>query len=127
MNRISTVTFVAIAVIATSASAAFAQARPMGSQFLPAVKIDQCFVTVPRGLSKKAGGTQIVYENVGARLLSSVTFVVGYRNADHTYLRRVTDEGSFAPGAKINHHFPLYSDVTYAGKATTTCGAVSAK
>jgi hypothetical protein len=66
------------------------------------VRIVQCFV-VPRVLSQKAGGTQIDYVNVTNRFMTSVTFAVVYRNALHTYTRRVTDVGSFAPGAEIRH------------------------
>jgi len=127
MNRIILSALAALAVTSATTTIASAQAKPMASHFLPAIKIDQCFVTVPKGLSKKASGTQIVYENVGRRTLSSVTFAVGYRNASTNFLRRVTDEGTFSPGAKINHHFALYSDVVFAGKATTSCGALSAK
>jgi hypothetical protein len=127
MNRILIAALAAATVAVGSTTAAFAQAKPMASQYLPSVKIEQCFVTVPKGLSKKASGTQIVYVNETHHVLSSVTFAVGYRNSDHNFLRRVTDEGSFAPGAPINHHFSLYSDVIFGGKATTTCGAVSAK
>ncbi len=116
-----------IALAATVHTAAFAQAKPMPTHYLPDVKIDQCFVTPPKLMSKKASGTQIVYENVGTHTYSSVTFAVGYRNADSNYLRKVKDEGAFAPGAKINHHFSLYNDVTYAGKATTACGAIAAQ
>jgi hypothetical protein len=91
-------------------------------------KIDQCFITLPKLMSKKVSGTQIVYENIGKRTYSSVTFLVGYRNSESRFLRKVTDQGKFAPGAKINHHFDLYyNDVTYGGKATTSCGALTAQ
>jgi hypothetical protein len=115
-----------IAFAATIHTAAYAQAKPMAKHYLPDVKIDQCFVTAPKMMSKKASGTQIVYENIGTHTYSSVTFAVGYRNSEENYLRKVTDQGTFAPGAKINHHFSLYNDVTYGGKATTACGAIAA-
>jgi hypothetical protein len=127
MNRILTSVCATLALAAATTTVVFAQAKPMPTHFLPAVKIDQCFVTPPKALSKKASGTQIVYENLGKTTLSSVTFAVGYRNSDEHYLRKVVDQGSFAPGAKINHHFSLYNDVTYGGKATTSCGAVAAQ
>jgi hypothetical protein len=88
------------------------------------VRIVQCFV-VPRLLSQKAGGTQIDYINTTNRFITSVTFAVVYRNALHTYTRRVTDIGSFAPDAEIRHKFSLYSDVTYAGKQTRGCAPIS--
>ena len=91
------------------------------------ISIQHCFVTVPKGLSKKAGGTQIGYVNRGSKTAESVTFAVGYRNAAQHFLRRVTDYGSFSPGVMIDHHFALYSDVTYAGKQTQGCQAVSVK
>jgi hypothetical protein len=107
-------------------SLAFAQAKPAMQRYMPDVKIDQCFITPPKLMSKRASGTQIVYQNIGRRTYSSVTFVVGYRNSESRYTRKVTDTGTFAPRAKIDHHFPLYNDVTYGGKATTLCGAISA-
>ena len=116
-----------LALAAAVGGTAFAQAKPAPQHFLPDVKIDQCFVTAPKMMSKKASGTQIVYENAGTHTYSSVTFVVGYRNSESNFLRKVTDQGTFAPGAKINHHFSLYNDVTYGGKATTTCGAIAAQ
>src|SRR5271154_1765398 len=97
----------------------------MPQHFLPDVKIDQCCVQAPKLMSKNASGTQIVYENIGHTTYSSVTFLVGYRNSSSNFLRKVTDQGTFAPGAKINHHFSLYNDVTYGGKATTSCGAIA--
>ena len=115
-----------IALAASVHTAAFAQAKPMPTHYLPDVKIVQCFITAPKLMSKKASGTQIVYANMGTHTYSSVTFAVGYRNSESNYLRRVTDQGTFAPGTKIDHHFSLYNDVTYGGKATTACGAISA-
>ena len=128
MNLRISATFVAtLALAAAAGTAAFAQAKPAAQHFLPDVKIDQCFVTAPKLLSKSASGTQIVYENKGTHTYSSVTFLVGYRNSESNYLRKVTDQGAFAPGTKIDHHFSLYSDVTYGGKATTSCGAIAAQ
>ena len=112
---------------ASAGSAALAQAKPMAHSLFPDIKIDQCFVIQPKLMSKKAGGTQIVYENKGKNTYSSVTFAVGYRNSDSNYLRKVTDTGAFAPGAKIDHRFALYNDVTFGGKATTSCTAVAAQ
>ncbi len=128
MNVRNVVSLVAaVASLGSSAGAALAQAKPAPQHFLPDVKIQQCFVTKPKLLSKNASGTQIVYMNVGSKTYTSVTFVVGYRNSGHNFLRKVTDEGSFGPGATINHHFALYNDVTFGGKATTACGAIAAQ
>ena len=66
-----------IAVAASMNAAAFAQAKPAPQHFFPDIKIDQCFVTQPKLMSKKASGTQIVYENIGHNTYSSLTFAVG--------------------------------------------------
>jgi len=116
----------ALAIVVGINAVASAQAKPAPTKFLPDVHIAQCFVTQPKLMSKRASGTQIVYHNSGAHTYSSVTFVVGYRNSDSNYLRKVTDHGAFAPGATINHHFDLYNDVTFGGKATQVCGAIAA-
>lgn len=116
----------ALALVSSIDAPAFAQAKPAPQHFLPDVKVTQCFVTQPKMLSKRASGTQIVYRNTGHHTYSSVTFVVGYRNSDSNYLRKVTDEGTFAPGTTIDHHFTLYNDVTFGGKATQLCGAIAA-
>lgn len=90
------------------------------------IQIKQCFIT-EKALSKNASGTQIVYVNRSAKDVKSVVFVVGYRNAAGHYLRKVQDDGDFGPGVVINHHFALYSDVTYAGKETTSCSVFTVK
>lgn len=115
-----------LALVPSIDAPAFAQAKPAPQHFLPDVKITQCFVTQPKVMSKRASGTQIVYRNTGHHTYSSVTFVVGYRNSDSNYVRKVTDEGTFAPGTTIDHHFTLYNDVTFGGKATQLCGAIAA-
>ena len=89
------------------------------------IQIQQCFVTVPKAMSKLASGTQIDYTNRGTKVAHKVTFAVGYRNSASHFLRKVTDDGQFAPGAPIVHHFDLYSDVTYGGKHVTSCNAIS--
>ncbi len=89
------------------------------------IAIQQCFVTVPKHMSSRASGTQIVYVNKGRVPATKVVFAVGYRNSSQNYLRRVADVGSFAPGATVDHHFDLYNDVTFGGKTTTSCTAVS--
>jgi hypothetical protein len=89
------------------------------------IAIQQCFITVPKHMSNRASGTQITYVNNGRVAATKVVFAVGYRNSDGKYLRRVTDVGNFAPGAQVDHHFDLYNDVTYGGKTTTSCNAVS--
>jgi hypothetical protein len=127
MKRLITSALAAAVVAAAATTGAFAQSKPMPTQVAPDIHIQQCFVTTPKAMSKKASGTQIVYTNVGHHTLTSVTFAVGYRNSDNTFLRKVTDEGEFAPGATINHHFSLYNDVTFGGKATRSCTAIAAK
>ncbi len=106
-NRLAASFLGAAALAALTTVVAFAQASPTPTlePYLPDVKIDQCFVQAPKLMSKLASGTQIVYENIGHKTYSSVTFVIGYRNAETEYFRKVTDQGTFAPGAKINHHF----------------------
>jgi hypothetical protein len=91
------------------------------------ILIKSCTVAKPRPLSHMGGGTTIVYVNLGKKTAASVTFAVGYRNAEHNYLRRVTDVGSFAPGATIDHTLPLYNDVTYAGAQTSSCMPIQVK
>jgi hypothetical protein len=116
----------ALALVSSNNTPASAQAKPAVQHFLPDVKITQCFITQPKLMSKRASGTQIVYHNAGRHTYTSVTFVVGYRNSDSNYLRKVTDQGTFAPGTTIDHHFTLYNDVTFGGKATQVCGAITA-
>ncbi len=85
------------------------------------VLVKQCFITAPKPLSKNASGTQIDYIIYGKKNASAITFSVAYRNAASHYVRTVTDDGSFAPGVLIQHHFSLFSDVTYAGKHVQSC------
>jgi hypothetical protein len=114
--------------MALVAAAAFSfAAPPVQAQAANPIKIEQCFVTVPKAMSKKASGTQIVYVNTGPKTATSVTFAVAYRNASSYFLRRVTDAGTFSPNAKINHHFALYNDITYGGKTTLECKALKVK
>ena len=120
------VSFATMIIVAASMNvAAFAQAKPAAQHYFPDIKIDQCFVTPPKLMSKKASGTQIVYENIGTHTYSTITFAVGYRNSANSFLRKVQDTGTFAPGQKIDHHFSLYNDVEFGGKTTTACGAVA--
>ena len=49
--------------------------------------------------------------------------VNGNRNSANNFVRRVTDVGEFSPGAQVDHHFDLYSDITYGGKAVQSCKA----
>jgi hypothetical protein len=113
----------ALAAVAAILPAASVTARAATNP----ISIVHCFVTNPKPLSKLAGGTQIVYVVNGSKTATSVTFAVGYRNAENKFLRRVTDVGSFQAGTQIDHHFDLYNDVTYAGKQTSSCSAVSVK
>jgi hypothetical protein len=106
---------VTLAVVA-AATASIGPARAAAP-----ILIKSCTVVKPKPLSHMAGGTNIVYVNLGKKTAASITFAVGYRNASQHYLRRVKDVGSFAPGATIDHTLSLYNDVTYAGAQTTTC------
>ncbi|HVR47459.1 MAG TPA: hypothetical protein VMT95_12590 [Candidatus Binatia bacterium] len=91
------------------------------------ILIKSCTVVKPKPLSHMAGGTHIVYVNLGKKTASEITFAVGYRNASQHYLRRVQDVGSFAPGATIDHVLSLYNDVTYAGAQTSSCLPIQVK
>ena len=118
--------FAALIVLAVVALAGLARTTPVRAASNP-IHIVQCFISEPKPLSKKAGGTQIDYVNNGSKTAKHVTFGVGYRNSENRFYRKVTDDGSFEPGAEIKHHFALYNDVTYGGKATTSCSALSVK
>ncbi len=85
------------------------------------ILIKSCTVAKPAPLSHSPRGTDITYVILGSKTVSSITFAVGYRNASSHYLRRVTDVGTFSPGATISHLLPLYKDVTYAGAQTSLC------
>jgi hypothetical protein len=113
--------------IAIAAAAAAALGTPPAQASSNPILIEHCFITQPKPLSKQASGTQIVYVNRGSKMAKSITFGVGYRNAENNFYRRVTDVGSFAPGAQVDHHFDLFNDVTYAGKQTRSCTALSVK
>jgi hypothetical protein len=116
---------ISVAVVVTASTFLFA-AKPAVSSPSP-ILIKQCFVTQPKPFSKTAGGTQIDYVNHGTKTAHSVTFLVGYRNAASNFLRRQIDYGSFSSGQEISHHFALFSDVTYAGHATSSCRAIAVK
>jgi hypothetical protein len=91
------------------------------------ILIKSCTVAKPKPLSHMAGGTDITYVNLGKKTAASITFLVGYRNAQSHYLRRVTDVGEFAPGATITHRLSLYNDVTYSGAQTSRCVPIEVK
>jgi hypothetical protein len=118
--------FFALAAVAATAIGAFMHTAPVLAASNP-ISIAHCFITEPKPMSKLAGGTQIDYVNTSSKFAKNVTFGVGYRNAENHFYRKVTDVGNFAPGATINHHFDLFNDVTYAGKQTTSCSAISVK
>ncbi len=114
--------------VATAVIAAAAITASIGpAQAAAPILIKSCTIAKPKPMSHMAGGTTIVYVNLGHKTAASVTFLVGYRNASMHYLRRVTDEGSFAPGVTIDHTLPLYNDVTYAGAQTSSCVPVEVK
>ena len=117
-GRLIAVTLVAVAAAIASIGPARAAAP---------ILIKSCTIVKPKPLSHMAGGTEITYVNLGHRTASSITFLVGYRNAQSHYLRRVTDVGSFAPGATIMHKLSLYNDVTYSGSQTSTCAPIEVK
>jgi hypothetical protein len=114
-----------IAAGALSAVAATASMAP--AQAAAPILIKSCTIAKPKPLSHMANGTHIVYVILGHKTAGSITFLVGYRNASMHYLRRVTDVGSFAPGATIDHTLSLYNDVTYAGAQTSQCVPVEVK
>ena len=114
--------FVAVLIGIAAATASIAPANAAAP-----ILIKTCEVVKPKPFSHMAGGTRIVYTNLGKKTAASITFVVGYRNASQHYLRRVQDVGSFAPGATIDHTLSLYNDVTYAGSQTTQCVPVEVK
>lgn len=117
-GRIVAVTLAGVAAATASIGTARAAAP---------ILIKSCTVAKPKPMSHMAGGTNIVYVNLGKKTAASVTFLVGYRNAAQHYLRRIEDVGSFAPGATINHTLSLYNDVTYAGSQTASCVPVQVK
>jgi|SRR5579862_4399950 len=108
---------IAVALVGVAAMTASAGTARAAAPIL----IKSCTIVKPKPLSHMAGGTRIVYVNLGHRTASDVTFLVGYRNAQQNYLRRTDDVGSFAPGATIDHVLSLYNDVTYAGAQTSQC------
>jgi hypothetical protein len=112
------------AVLLTATAGILCSLGPAPASAAPVV-VQECYVIPPGPLSKKPKGTAIQYVNKGRHTATSVTFAVGYRNSLHHYLRRVTDVGSFAPGAQIKHTFSLYNDVTYAGEQTHGCAPIS--
>jgi hypothetical protein len=114
-------------VAALTVGTAMATALTGPAQAAAPILIKSCTVAKPKPFSHMAGGTQITYVNLGKRTAASITFAVGYRNAEHNYLRRVSDVGSFAPGATISHTLPLYNDVTYAGAQTSSCMPIQVK
>lgn len=111
-GRLVAVALVGVAAITASAGTARAAAP---------ILIKSCTIVKPKPLSHMAGGTRIVYVNLGGKTASSITFLVGYRNAQQNYLRRTDDVGMFAPGATIDHVLSLYNDVTYSGAQTSQC------
>lgn len=117
-GRLLAVTLVALAAVTASIGPAQAAAP---------VLIKSCTVIKPKPLSHQAGGTNIVYVIMGNKTAASITFLVGYRNAQSHFLRRITDVGSFAPGVTINHNLSLYNDVTYSGAQTSSCVPVEVK
>jgi hypothetical protein len=117
-GRLVAVTLAGVAAVTASVGPARAAAP---------ILIKSCTIAKPKPLSHVAGGTTIVYVNLGHKTASSVEFLVGYRNAQSNYLRRATDVGSFAPGATIDHTLTLYNDVTYAGAQTTKCVPIEVK
>lgn len=108
-------------LVAAVAGLGIAAATIGQAQAATPILVKSCTVAKPRPLSNKPRGTQIVYVILGSKTVSSVTFAVGYRNASSHYLRRVTDEGTFSPGATIDHLLSLYNDVTYSGSQTSLC------
>ena len=90
LRRLAALTVVGVAAIV---------AASLPAQAAAPILVKSCTIVKPKPLSHMAGGTRIVYVNLGKKTAAEVTFVVGYRNASSHYLRRVQDVGSFAPGA----------------------------
>ncbi len=112
----------AVALGAAFAVATFVSIAPARASANP-IAIQQCFITVPKAMSKNASGTQIDYVNTSRKTATHITFVVTYRNSSSNYVRKVIDQGTFAPGAQVQHHFDLYSDVIFGGKTVQSCQA----
>jgi hypothetical protein len=73
--------------LGTAIAAAIAFAPAAAPAASNPITIEQCFVTVPKAMSKLASGTQIVYTNRCSKIAKHVTFAVGYRNSATHYLR----------------------------------------
>jgi hypothetical protein len=114
--------FMAVMLVAIGAIATIVPAQAAAP-----ILIKSCTIVKPKPLSHMAGGTHVVYVNLGKHTASMVTFAVGYRNAAQHFLRRVDDVGSFTPGVTIDHTLSLYNDVTYSGAQTSMCAAVRVK
>jgi len=91
------------------------------------VKITRCAITKPRPFSHHPTGTLIAYVNTGPVILHGITFEVGYRNANGPITRTFDDVGTFAPNEPVSHHFDAFSDVEYAGSATTSCSVTGVR
>jgi hypothetical protein len=91
------------------------------------ILIKSCSVAPPGSAGSMAAGTHIIYVNDDVRTATAVTFAVGYHNGDGSYLRRVTDIGTFPPQVAIDHTYSLYNDVTFAGTQVTSCVPVEIK
>jgi hypothetical protein len=113
----------ALGIAAASLFAAHSRPAAAAAAVNP-VSIKQCFI-IHKALSSMAGGTQIVFVNRSSKSIKRVTFAVAYRNAAEHFLRKVTDVGDFAPGVVIDHKYPLYSDVTYAGTQPRSCTVIA--
>ncbi len=100
-------------------------AAPSPAPSLAPIVITRCIVTKPRPFSHRATGTTIAFVNGGPTLVHHVTFSVSYRSDDQTYERIVDDEGIFAPNTPVEHHYPLYSDIAYAGPTPLACRVVA--
>ena len=71
-------------VAVTLAGVAAATASIGTAQAAAPILIKSCTVAKPKPMSHMAGGTTIVYVNLGKKTAASVTFLVGYRNAAST-------------------------------------------
>jgi len=111
-----------MALCAAFALATFVSVAPARAAYNP-ISIQHCFVTVPKAMSKLGSGTQIDYVNTSHKTATHITFVVAYRNSGSHYVRKVVDQGTFAPGAQVQHHFDLYNDVVFGGKEVQSCQA----
>jgi hypothetical protein len=114
-----------LALVLAQAVPAAAEAQPATSASVAPLAITRCVVTKPRPFSHRATGTTIAFVNQGPTLVHRVTFSLRYRSGDQIYDRTIDDAGIFAPNTPVEHHYPTYSDVDYAGPELLACRVIA--